>query len=113
MKLLILTASVGEGHNAAARAVTEEVKGLDPTADVNVVNGLAVVGAFWERFVIDGYKIQLDKAQWSYSWLYWSIVKSRTVTRFYKGLCSVIGARKILSLIRAEGPDVVLSTYPL
>ncbi|HWD09100.1 MAG TPA: glycosyltransferase, partial [Actinomycetota bacterium] len=113
MKLLILTASVGEGHNAAARAVTEEVKDLDPSADVNVVNGLAVVGAFWEKFVIDGYKIQLDKAQWSYSWLYWSIVKSRGVTKFYKGLCSVIGARKILSLIRAEGPDIVLSTYPL
>ncbi|MGH2717550.1 MAG: MGDG synthase family glycosyltransferase, partial [Actinomycetota bacterium] len=113
MKLLILTASVGEGHNAAARAVAEEVKALDSTAEVNVINGLAVVGAFWERFVIDGYKIQLDKAQWSYSWLYWSIVKSRTVTKFYKGLCSVIGCRRIFSLIRAEGPDMVLSTYPL
>jgi UDP-N-acetylglucosamine:LPS N-acetylglucosamine transferase len=113
VKLLILTASVGEGHNAAARAVTEEVRELDPTAEVRVVNGLARVGRFWERFVIDGYKVQLNKAQWSYSWLYWSIVKSRRVTAFYKGLCSFIGARRIHRLIEEEEPDLVLSTYPL
>jgi UDP-N-acetylglucosamine:LPS N-acetylglucosamine transferase len=113
VKLLILTASVGEGHNAAARAVTEEVQELDPTAEIRVVNGLARVGRFWERFVVDGYKIQLNKAQWSYSWLYWSIVKSRRVTAFYKGLCSFIGGRRIHRLIEEEDPDLVLSTYPL
>ncbi|HEU5004174.1 MAG TPA: glycosyltransferase [Actinomycetota bacterium] len=113
MKLLILTASVGEGHNAAARAVSDEIRELDPAAEVQVENGLAVVGAFWEKFVIDGYKIQLDKAQWSYSWLYWSIVKSKKVTYFYKGLCAVIGCRKIHRLIEASQPDIVLSTYPL
>ena len=113
MKVLILTASVGEGHNAAARAISEEIRDQDPGAEIRVVNGLARVGAFWERFVVDGYKIQLDKAQWSYSWLYWSIVKSQKVTYFYKGLCSVIGARKIHQLIREDDPDIVLSTYPL
>ena len=113
MKVLILTASVGEGHNAAARAVSEEIRDLDPNAQIQVENGLARVGAFWERFVVDGYKIQLSKAQWSYSWLYWSIVKSRRVTHFYKGLCSVIGCRKIHRLIDYSSPDIVLSTYPL
>ena len=113
MKVLILTASVGEGHNAAARAVSEEIRELDPNAQIQVENGLARVGAFWERFVVDGYKIQLNKAQWSYSWLYWSIVKSKRVTHFYKGLCSVIGCRKIHRLIDYSSPDVILSTYPL
>ena len=113
MKVLILTASVGEGHNAAARAISEEIRDRDPSAEIQVVNGLARVGRFWERFVVDGYKIQLDKAQWSYSWLYWSIVKSRTVTYFYKGLCAVIGSRKINALIEESDPDIVLSTYPL
>ena len=113
MKVLILTASVGEGHNAAARAVSEEIRELYPEAEIQVENGLARVGAFWERFVVDGYKIQLDKAQWSYSWLYWSIVKSKRVTHFYKGLCSVIGCRKINRLIDYSSPDIVLSTYPL
>ncbi|HMC08440.1 MAG TPA: glycosyltransferase, partial [Actinomycetota bacterium] len=113
MKVLILTATVGEGHNAAARAVTEEIRELDPSAEIQVENGLAHVGAFWERFVVDGYKFQLNKAQWSYSWLYWSIVKSRRVTHFYKGLCSVIGCRKIHRLIQYSRPDVILSTYPL
>ena len=113
MKVLILTASVGEGHNAAARAVSEEIRELYPDAQIQVENGLARVGAFWERFVVDGYKIQLSKAQWSYSWLYWSIVKSKSVTHFYKGLCSVIGCRKIHRLIDYSSPDIVLSTYPL
>lgn len=113
MKVLILTASVGEGHNAAARAVSEEIRDLDPDAEIQVVNGLKRVGAFWEKFVVDGYKIQLDKAQWSYSWLYWSIVKSKKVTYFYKGLCAVIGSRKIRGLIQESEPDIVLSTYPL
>lgn len=113
MKVLILTASVGEGHNAAARAVSEEIRDLHPDAQIQVENGLARVGAFWERFVVDGYKIQLNKAQWSYSWLYWSIVKSKKVTHFYKGLCSVIGCRKIHRLIDYSSPDIVLSTYPL
>jgi UDP-N-acetylglucosamine:LPS N-acetylglucosamine transferase len=113
VKVLILTASVGEGHNAAARAVSEEIRDLHPDAQIQVENGLARVGAFWERFVVDGYKIQLSKAQWSYSWLYWSIVKSKRVTHFYKGLCSVIGCRKINRLIDYSSPDIVLSTYPL
>ena len=113
MKVLILTASVGEGHNAAARAVSEEIRELDPEAEIQVENGLAVVGTFWEKVVIDGYKIQLDKAQWSYSWLYWSIVKSKKVTYFYKGLCAVIGCRKIHRLIERSHPDIILSTYPL
>jgi UDP-N-acetylglucosamine:LPS N-acetylglucosamine transferase len=113
VKVLILTASVGEGHNAAARAVSEEIRELHPDEEIQVENGLARVGAFWERFVVDGYKIQLNKAQWSYSWLYWSIVKSKRVTHFYKGLCSVIGCRKINRLIDYSSPDIVLSTYPL
>jgi UDP-N-acetylglucosamine:LPS N-acetylglucosamine transferase len=113
VKVLILTATVGEGHNAAARAVSEEIRNLDLSAEIRIENGLAYVGSFWERFVVDGYKFQLSKAQWSYSWLYWSIVKSQKVTHFYKGLCSVIGARKIHRLIQASAPDLVLSTYPL
>ena len=42
MKVLILTASVGEGHNAAARAVSEEIRELYPEAEIQVENGLEI-----------------------------------------------------------------------
>ncbi|HEY8202731.1 MAG TPA: metallophosphoesterase, partial [Actinomycetota bacterium] len=113
MRVLIISAKVGEGHDAAARGIAEEILDGYPDADVRIVNGLKAASRLAERMVVDGYKFQLRRAPWSYEALYTSIVRSRRFATFLYNLSGVVGGRRIQRLIEEADPDVVLSTYPL
>ena len=45
-RVLILSADVGEGHAAAARAMAEEIAAVDPDAEIEVAEGLQWLGRF-------------------------------------------------------------------
>jgi len=108
-----MTATVGEGHDAAALAVAEQLHDLDPSVEVRVESMSRVSGHFVERMIVKGYRFQLTHAPWSYKWLYDTIVTSRRLTRVLKLLCGVVGGRRTKRLVESIDPDVVLSTYPL
>jgi processive 1,2-diacylglycerol beta-glucosyltransferase len=59
-RVLLLSASVGEGHDAAAQAVAAQLRAAG--ADAELVDGLALLGPRLARFVIRGYGIQLRRA---------------------------------------------------
>ncbi len=111
-KVLILSANVGEGHAAAARALAQDVALHDPTADVKIVDGLAAMGGLIRRVVQDGYEAQLRVAPWSADIVYWllhHLAPARWLARF---LLRSIGSRALQATIERESPDVVVSTYP-
>ena len=43
-RVLILSASLGEGHNSAARALAADLAIEDPQAVVEIIDGLAALG---------------------------------------------------------------------
>lgn len=111
-KVLILSANVGEGHAAAARALAQHVALDDPSAEVSVIDGLAAMGRVIRRVVQDGYETQLRMAPWSADVVYWLLHRVAPVRLLARTLLWLLGSRSLQRMIAAEAPDVVVSTYP-
>jgi processive 1,2-diacylglycerol beta-glucosyltransferase len=111
-KVLILSADVGEGHAAAARALAQQIAASPDEAEATVIDGLAAMGPLLRQVVQDGYRIQLRLMPWTYTIVYWlleSVAPVRWLTR--RTLC-LLGARPLASRIAEHNPDVVVSTHP-
>src|SRR5438046_10440982 len=70
-RVLILSADVGEGHAAAARALARQIEEAPQHAQVTLIDGLAAMGRVLRPVVEDGYRIQLKLVPWSYTIVYW------------------------------------------
>jgi processive 1,2-diacylglycerol beta-glucosyltransferase len=111
-RVLILSADVGEGHAAAARALAQQIHNGDDPAEVEIVDGLAGMGRLLRYVVEDGYRTQLRYVPWSYSIIYWMLEHLAPVRWVISSLLTLLGSRPLLRQIKAHDPDVVVSTYP-
>jgi processive 1,2-diacylglycerol beta-glucosyltransferase len=111
-RVLILSADVGEGHAAAARALAEQVKTSEQHAEVTVIDGLAAMGRLVRPVVEDGYRVQLRFFPWTYSLVYWLLEKVMPARAVARRLLCMAGSRPLARAIAEHDPDVVVSTYP-
>ncbi|MEO9177205.1 MAG: glycosyltransferase [Gaiellales bacterium] len=109
-RVLLLSASVGEGHDAAAQAVAAQLRAVG--ADADLMDGLALLGPRLARFVIRGYGLQLRRAAWSWAIIY-SLSRRGWVLRLAGFLLALHGGRRLLHAIELSRADCVVSTYPL
>ncbi|HEX4437616.1 MAG TPA: glycosyltransferase [Solirubrobacteraceae bacterium] len=110
--MLILSADVGEGHAAAARALAQQIEVSPQQAEVTVIDGLAAMGRVLRPVVEDGYRVQLRLFPWTYTLIYWMlehVLPFRLVAR--KLLCK-LGSGPLARTIAEHEPDVIVSTYP-
>ena len=70
-RVLVLSADVGEGHAAAARALASQIEDSGQPAEVTVIDGLAAMGRLLQPVVEDGYRVQLRFMPWTYTVVYW------------------------------------------
>jgi len=110
--VLILSADVGEGHAAAARALAEQIDASEQHAEVTVIDGLAAMGPLVRPVVEDGYRVQLRFFPWTYTLVYWLLEKVMPVRLVTRRLLCLAGARPLARAIAEHDPDVVVSTYP-
>ena len=110
MRVLILSAPVGAGHDAAARGVAAELRARD--ADVEIDDGLALIGRLVHRLVVDGYHCQIEYAPWSWRVLY-RATRSRGLIRLGGFLLALRGGRRLRERIESGGYDAVVSAYPV
>ena len=110
--MLILSADVGEGHAAAARALAEQISGSPHPAEVTVIDGLAAMGPFVRPIVEDGYRVQLRFIPWTYTVIYWLLEHVAPVRALARWLLCRFGSRPLARTIADHEPDVVVSTYP-
>jgi processive 1,2-diacylglycerol beta-glucosyltransferase len=111
LRVLVLSADVGEGHAAAARALAEGLHGHDG-AEVVVRDGLAVFGPLVAGLIRDGYRTQLRRAPWTYDGLYRLAHRVTPVRALAARMLARAARRRLLSLIAAVEPGVVVSTHP-
>ncbi len=111
-RVLILSADVGEGHAAAARALLEQLENSPEPVEVKVIDGLAAMGALLRSVVSDGYRRQLRVAPHSYSLYYWLLGHAPPIRGLTKLLLTKLGAKPLARAIAEYDPDVVVSTYP-
>ncbi len=110
--MLILSADVGEGHAAAARALAQQLQAAPDGAEVTVIDGLAAMGRVLRQVVQDGYRVQLRFLPWSYDVFYWLLEHVAPVRWLTRWQLRLFGARPLARAIAAHDPDVVVSTYP-
>src|SRR5580704_5292219 len=111
-RVLILSADVGEGHAAAARALAEQVRESRRAAEVTVIDGLAAMGPLLRPVVEDGYRVQLRFFPWTYTVVYWLLEHVLPVRMLARRLLCLLGSRPLARRIAEHDPDVVVSTYP-
>ncbi len=111
-KVLILSADVGEGHAAAARALAEQVASSEEPAEAVVIDGLAAMGPLLRQVVQDGYRIQLKLMPWTYTVVYWLLERVPPVRWIARKVLCLLGGRPLANRITEHAPDVIVSTHP-
>jgi UDP-N-acetylglucosamine:LPS N-acetylglucosamine transferase len=111
-RVLILSADVGEGHAAAARALAQQITDSPEPAEVTVIDGLAAMGRVLRPVVEDGYRVQLRFFPWTYTLVYWLLEHVAPVRALTRRLLCTFGSRPLARTIAEHDPDVIVSTYP-
>ena len=103
-RVLIFTASIGEGHDLPARELAAGLR--ERGAEVTVADTLKTMGPLIERIVVGGSNAVLFELS------YVLVVKVDATRRAQERLGMLLGGRGLRRLIAAERPDVIVSTYP-
>ena len=111
-RVLILSADVGEGHAAAARALAHQIEISPEPTQVTVIDGLAAMGPLLQPVVEDGYRVQLRFFPWTYSVVYSLLERVAPVRALARRLLCLFGSRPLARRIAEHEPDVIVSTYP-
>ncbi len=112
VRVLVLTAPVGEGHLATARTLTDDIRHRDPTAEVTICDVLEEFSRPLSWLLRDAYRWQLDTAPWLFGTLFAALQRSRLLRSLSRALLSLTGSRAVRRVIRAQQPDVIVSTFP-
>jgi processive 1,2-diacylglycerol beta-glucosyltransferase len=111
-RVLILSADVGEGHAAAARALAAQLRNAPEPSEVTVIDGLAAMGRVLKPVVEDGYRVQLRFIPWTYTIVYGLLNHVPPIRALATFLLRLFGSRPLARTIAEHDPDVVVSTYP-
>src|SRR5438445_9020494 len=111
-RVLILFSDTGGGHRAAARALTDALKLLDPTCIVTVADPLIGQGPTIVRRLASLYSpvIQRSRATWG---AVYHTSNTRPAFAAIKALFGPGVRKAVAELISKHDPDVVLSVHPL
>ena len=112
-RVLILTASIGEGHDLPARTLTDQIKAESPDTDVVVVDGLRAMGRQFVLVNETGPSVVFYRFQWLWDVAFWICVTCRPTRWFMKHYVWLTGSRGLLRVIAENRPDVIVSVYPV
>jgi UDP-N-acetylglucosamine:LPS N-acetylglucosamine transferase len=111
-RILIVSADIGEGHDAPARMLAAGIREERADAVVEIVDGLDAMGRLVARIIRDGTEIVFGRLAFLYDFEYWLIVHFPPARWLAGALIYLVGGRGLLRAIRSFRPDVVVSTYP-
>ena len=111
--VLVLTASIGEGHNRAADAVIAALLRTRPDCRVRVVDVIARTGARAESLLRTTYTATARWTPLTYELWYSAVTRSAWVRSFYADVVGARVAHVVATEVDQVRPDLVVSTYPL
>ena len=112
-RVLIISASIGEGHNAAGKALAEAVGKLWPEARVRWVDVLDEMGYGSGPLFRGAYTNGLRSTPWLYEFFYTQVRRRRWLARASKRMIGAWSGRKLAAVIDSAAPDMMISTYPM
>lgn len=112
-RVLILTASVGEGHDHPTRMLAAQIRAERPDAEVVSQDCLAVMGRPVAIFSEGASRIIFFHFDWIWDLAFWLLARVAPVRGVTQRALTRVGGTGLLRLVREQAPDVVVSTYPL
>jgi processive 1,2-diacylglycerol beta-glucosyltransferase len=112
-RVLILSASIGEGHDLPARTLAAQLREECPGIDIVIEDGLQVMG---KAFVLVNERapgVVFFRFRWVWDATFWLCVALGPTRRLTQRLVRVLGSRGMLALIERVEPDVIVSVYPV
>jgi diacylglycerol O-acyltransferase len=110
--VVIISAEMGEGHNAAAAALTEAIEECWPGCRVEKLDTMELRGVRFAKAARWAYGFQLSALPWSYEIFYDKLSRS---DRFASAAKSAVGSffgHRLAKALDGKNPDLVISTYP-
>jgi UDP-N-acetylglucosamine:LPS N-acetylglucosamine transferase len=112
-RVLILTASIGEGHDQPARALADQLRREDASAEVLVEDGLAPMGRLLTLVNESGPRLIYYRARLLFDVEYALFSRFWPTRRAGQLLLGPVGGPGLMRFIGERKPDVVVSTYPV
>jgi len=111
-RILILTASVGEGHDAPARRLADQLRAERPDVVVETEDCLPAMGRAVSAVSENAARVVFFRFLWLWDlgfWVFAGFAMTRRLTQF---TLTRFGSRGLLHLIESHQPDIVVSVYP-
>jgi processive 1,2-diacylglycerol beta-glucosyltransferase len=112
MKVLIFSASIGEGHDLPARVLADGIREEAPGTEVEIVDSLTLVNPLVRRLVLDSSRFHSKWGNRVFDLSYKLITDVPPTRWFAARLTQWLAARPIRRAVLERDPDVVVSTYP-
>ncbi len=109
-KILIFYASYGNGHLSAAKSIESVINEQYPEIETKIIDCMKYVNKGVEKITTAAYRGMAKKAPWVWGKIYNASQKG--LMAHISSRSNVIMAIKLLKLLRAEQPDVVISAHP-
>lgn len=110
-KYLIVTASIGSGHNRAAQAIGNEIKNTDPDAEIHIVDFMSTKTAYLNMLLKEAYLAMLNLIPDMYELLY-SWTGGRLKGFSVQSMLALAMKNDMRNLIEQYQADVVICTHP-
>src|SRR6266536_787969 len=111
-RVLLLTADIGEGHNAAARAIAERIDQAWPGTEVRILDVIARMAPGMTWLVQSAYRVTLDHAPVVYQCFYDALWRHRWFAWLSKRFIAAWCGWRLWPRLRRFQPDVVVCTHP-
>lgn len=111
MNILILSATTGGGHMAAANAMKDYILSQMPDATVNIYDALEYASPFLNKAVTGGYVYMAKNTPTMYGSVYKSADKSSSITNTAVDLTTSLLENKLIPLLQNSSPDVIITTH--
>ena len=111
-RILILTASVGAGHDAPAQTLAAQIAAERPEAEIVTEDALAAIGGIVKSMSADAPGIVFYRFQFVWDIGFWLFAECPPTRRATQALLTRNSAPALLRLIARADPDVIVCTYP-
>ncbi len=111
-RILILTASVGEGHDAPARRLACQLQVERPDVEVITEDCLPHMGRTVSTLSESGARVVFFRFLWLWDVGFWVFAGFAMTRRITQWMLTRFGSRGLLKLISHRKPDIIVSVYP-
>jgi UDP-N-acetylglucosamine:LPS N-acetylglucosamine transferase len=112
-RILIVSADMGEGHNATGRALQAAAHRIWPGCSTYWVETLGVMGRWVGPLFRRIYVANVETTPWLYEFFYWAVWRYRWFAASSKRFVGEWSGRRLAAHINRVQPELILSTYPL